>query len=273
MAALKDGKVAKPQPKIAVSHSPKGKKSVSREAPKVVRFDDLPGRDEPGEKSEPAPRDVIVVRDQHEDTAGPSASRPANSPLDPVDAPDKSSDVDSQSPLRELVGKYDISKIWKFLGKVGAECRKTQPPQPRQCSLIRGMTQHHVQPFDIGSKLAKITLNVNFMALLQAAPSIRADLNRLMGPSVKNNRAHRQPMTPAQANPRAGDDVVAFIDTALTPDEIPHVRVAFVDALVDDQPCYVGQRKHYGSDIALFREAVGSAASSTGDTSASQACQ
>lgn len=95
------------------------------------------------------------------------------------------------------------------------------------------MTENNIKPFDVGSELAKMTLNVNFMALLQAAPSIRADLNRLMGPAAKGNRGIQKPMTPAQANPHAGEGVIAFVDTALTPDEKAPVRVGFVDALVD----------------------------------------
>lgn len=232
-AALKDGKVAKPQPKKVLTRSPKGKQVAGREPQKTVRFDELPGRDEPGDLSEPSFPEIVVGGGDPGQDSRPSPTRPSSSRSDPDVEISQGPNIDAQSSLRDVVGKYDISEIRKFLRTVESERRKTEPPQPRSRPLIRGMSDHNVQPFDVGSELAKMNLNVNFMALLQAAPSIRADLNRLMGPAAKNNRGQPHPVTPAQANPHAGENVVAFVDTALTPDEIPLVRVSFVDALVD----------------------------------------
>lgn len=242
VAGVKDNRVSKPEkakPKIILRRGSQGSQGQRHETPptstpKTVHFEDLPGRDEPGDlmEHEPSPR-IIEVQDE---VSSPMQSPQASSSKGKAPADQEKSQVGSRDmapSLRDIIGKYDMEEIRKFLREVGAERRKAAGPQPRTRPLIKGMADYNVPLLDIGAELSKMNLNVNFVALLQAAPGLRADLNRLMGPAVKANRNRQRGDTPAQANPHAGEGVVAFLDTALTPDEVPQVRVGFVEALVD----------------------------------------
>lgn len=103
-----------------------------------MRLDDLPGRDEPGEMSDPPPGDMIIVDKDHVRPNRPASPKPVGTRPVQADTRNQNQNAERKNPLQDIVGKYDLAEIKKFLRNVEAEHRRNHPPQPRQRTLIRG---------------------------------------------------------------------------------------------------------------------------------------